>query len=73
MRIKVLFPLAATMDSIDISVVAKLRKDGLTYEEISAELQQLFPNSRGFSERIIRQCCIEHSLKRKLLQKLLGR
>ena len=49
---------------MDISTVAKYRKDGHSYKEISRQLQQMFPYQRGFSERTVRRYCKEHGLEK---------
>lgn len=40
-----------------MEIVAELRKNGLTYAEISSKLQQDYPQQSGFSERSVRRYC----------------
>lgn len=48
----------------EVSILAKSRKDGHSYGEISEKLQQMFPNRRGFSERTVRRYCKGHDLEK---------
>ena len=41
------------MENVDVTVIARWRKDGNTYSEISERLQQMYPCQRGFSERTV--------------------
>ena len=46
------------MEEVPLGLVEYFMKCGLTYEEISLELRQRFPNnSRGFSPRSVRCYC----------------
>ena len=39
------------MESLPVEIIVELRKNGLTFKEISSKLQQNYPQQRGFSER----------------------
>jgi hypothetical protein len=52
------------MDNVDIDIVAKSRKDGHSYGEISKQLKEMFPYQRGFSERTVRRYCKKYGLEK---------
>lgn len=62
---------------MDVSIVSDLRKKGMTYGEITEELQQANPHKKGCSERSVRRFCKENGISKmsdkkwmKLLKKL---
>jgi hypothetical protein len=52
------------MDNVDINIVAKLSKDGHTYQDIGRLLQEMFPHQRGFSARTVRRYCNQNGLEK---------
>lgn len=58
------------MEEVPLSVVDYYMKCGLTYEDISEELSQRYPNRRGFSPRTIRRYCKVNNLSRLTEQEL---
>ena len=52
------------MDSVSIDIVKGLLSVGKSYDEISVELQQVYPNiTRGLSARSVRRYVKEKGLK----------
>lgn len=49
---------------MDVSVVTEWRKKGMTYKEISQELQDASPHTKGFSERSVRRFCKENGIEK---------
>ena len=52
------------MESLPVEIIVELRKNGLTFKEISSKLQQNYPQQRGFSERSVRRYCKERNIER---------
>ena len=53
------------MDGINPDIVAKFRKDGLTYGEISVRLEEECGQQRGISERSVRRYCKRHGTEKR--------
>lgn len=52
------------MESLPVEIIVELRKNGLTFKEISSKLQRNYPQQRGFSERSVCRYCKEQNIEK---------